>query len=63
MKAFEEWFKQNENDIWASEAVEEKLAEMAWKAALEWIEEMFQLNVLHDAGINVREELKKELKE
>jgi len=62
MKEFEKWLKKDDKISWLYD--EEDTAELAWIAALDWVLEMFTTNEMHPpATLNVRQEIRDELKE
>ena len=62
MKEFEQWWNKEyswrDYDNYAAVIY----AEESWEAALRWVENLFQQNLLHDVGINVRECVLEELR-
>ena len=70
MKAFEEWLKtqpaveHDSNTIPSAQTIarEDRWAEKGWKAALKWVDDMFNTNLLSNTPVyNVPNEIKEEL--
>lgn len=62
MKNFEEWYVIGKIGFWKDNDIQ-VAQRKAWKAALEWVNEMFNLNIRHDTGIYIVGEIEKELGE
>lgn len=60
MKAFDEWYiKHAKEKPWRKDS---DFIKDAWRAALEWTLDMARTNEIHDAKVNIWEEIRNELK-